>query len=340
MPSSVFLIGPGFIGGEILRHLLEENYSVTVLVRRQSNVAEYERLGIRTIIGTLDDPDVISKQVAASDIVFHTATADHLPSVRAVIDGLRQRERQGLLTLYIHTSGTSLLSDGAAGDWKSDTVFDDESPAQIDALPDSAPHRQIDLAIVNARKELANFTKMAIMIPPLIYGVSSANRTSIQLPTITRYSLKHGYAGQVGKGLSVWSQVHVKDLARGYMTLLHWMENAPVVELIENPYFFCENGHELSWGECSAEIGRILHKAGRINEAKPKAIPQENYGDIFGHYTATVVGSNSRSRAIRLRKLGWTPTEKQTLASLAEDEIGLIMQESGEFTGYSKAVAS
>lgn len=341
MPPSVFLIGPGFIGGEILDHLLDENYTVTTLVRRQSAAADLEKLGVQTVIGTLDDAKIIAKQAAASEIVFHTATADHLPSVQAVIDGIRQREKQGLQTIYIHTSGASLLADNAAGNYKSDVIFDDENPAQIDALPDSAPHRLMDLAIVNARTELAKHSKMAIMIPPVIYGVSSREkRLSIQLPTITRYSLKHGYAGQIGKGLSVWNQVHVKDLARGYMTLLHWMEQTPVADVVKNPYFFCENGQELSWGECSAEIGRILHKIGRINNDEPKTIPVENYNDVFASFTPIVAGSNSRNRANRLRKLGWVPTEKKTLASLAEDEIPIILKEVGVFNGYSKTVAS
>ncbi|KAJ6099685.1 hypothetical protein N7467_001220 [Penicillium canescens] len=340
MARSVFLIGPGFIGGEILDLLLQENYNITTLVRRQSAVADFDKLGVKTVIGTLDD-DTITKQVAVSDIVFHTATADHLPSVQAVLEGIRERENQGLETIYIHTSGASLLADTAAGNYKSDVIFDDENPAQIDALPDSAPHRLIDLAIVRARKELAKHSKMAIMIPPIIYGINSREkRTSIQLPTIVRYSLKHGYAGQVGKGLSVWNQVHVKDLARGYMTLLHWMETTSASEVVQNPYFFCENGQELSWGECSAEVGRILKDAGRLDDAEPKTIPPENYNDIFAEYTEIVGGSNSRNRANRLRKLGWKPSEKNTFASLAEDEIPTIMKETGGFSGYAKPVAS
>lgn len=188
MSPSVFLIGPGFIGGEVLDHLLDEKYNVTTLVRRQSAVADFKKLGVETVVGTLDDK-VITDQVAVSDIVFHTATADHLPSVQAVIEGIKQREKKGLETIYIHTSGASLLGDNSAGNYKSDAVYDDENPAQIDALPDSAPHRLIDLAIVRARKELANHSKMAIMIPPIIYGVNSRDkRLSIQLPTIVRYS--------------------------------------------------------------------------------------------------------------------------------------------------------
>jgi nucleoside-diphosphate-sugar epimerase len=341
MPSSVFLLGPGFIGGEIIDLLLTTDYNVTTLVRRESAVADFAKLGVKAVIGTLDDASVIKTQVAMSDIIFHTATADHLPSVQAILDGVRQRGQMGLQTIYIHNSGASLVADTSAGEYKSDTVFDDEKPFQIDSLPDSAPHRLIDLAIVHARQELAAHAKMAIMIPPVIYGVNTReNRLSIQLPTLARYSIKHGYAGQIGNGLSVWNQIHVKDLARGYMVLLHWMESTPIDEVAKNPYFFCENGQELSWGQCAAEIGRILKNAGKIGQSTPKTIPEENYGDLFGSFSGVVVGSNARNRANRLRKLGWAPLEKETFASLAEDEIPIILQEKGEFNGYASVVAS
>jgi hypothetical protein len=39
------------------------------------------------------------------------------------------------------------------------------------------------------------------------------------------------------------------------------------------------------------------------------------------------LGSNSRSRANRLRKLGWEAKEKLTLASLVQDEIPLILEQ-------------
>lgn len=342
MPGkTVFLIGPGFIGGEILDLLLQEKYEVTTLLRRESAAAAFNDKGVKTVIGTLDDKDILQKQVAASDIVIHTATADHLPSVEAVLAGIKQRASNGQQTIYIHTSGTSLLSDGSAGAYKSDKVFDDAKPEDIDALPDTAPHRQIDLAFLRGRKELGTQAKISIVLPPLIYGVSShENRTSIQLPTLVRYSLKHGYAGQIGQGRSVWSHIHVKDLARGYVTLLHWLERAPADDVLPNPYFFCENGHEMSWHDCVVEIGRVLHEAGRIADATPRSIPESNFEDVFAEYSTVVVGSNSRSRASRLRELGWKPREKLTLASLAEDEIPLIMQEKGDFKGYAKVVAS
>ncbi|KAH6887096.1 NAD dependent epimerase/dehydratase family protein [Thelonectria olida] len=339
---TVFLIGPGFIGGEILELLLQEKYDVKTLIRCQSAATSFHERNIKTVLGTLDDKDIIERQVAASDIVFHTATADHLPSAEAVLSGIRQRSDNGKHTIYIHTSGTSLLGDNSAGSFLIDKVFNDEEPEAIDALADSAHHRKIDLAILRAQETFGDYAKVAIMIPPVVYGVSSRDdRISIQVPIMIRYSIKYGYAGQIGEGRSVWNQIHVKDLARGYMTLLQWLERSPAGQVRSNPYWFCENGEELSWHEIAAEIGRVLHQAGRIDSAEAKTIPQVNYRDLFGEEaTEVTLGSNSRCRANRLRKLGWEPREKKALASLVEDEIPLVMKETGPFNGYTKIVPS
>ena len=120
-----------------------------------------------------------------------------------------------------------------------DKIYYDDKPEVIDSVPDDAPHRPIDLAIVNAAKEIGDKAKLAIMIrknlsltigrpprltlsaAPEIYGFNPAHkRLTIQFPTIARFALKHGYVGHVGKGLAVESQIHVNDLARAYMVLL------------------------------------------------------------------------------------------------------------------------
>lgn len=296
---------------------------------------------MNTVFGDLGNADVISKQTAASDIIIHTATADDLPSVQAVIKGIRQRADQGLKTIYIHTSGTSLLSDQSKGQYKSETIFHDSTPDEIDALPDSAPHREIDLEIVHARKELGTKAKLFIMIPPLIYGaVKDIGLLSIQVPTMTRFAIKHRYAGHVGGGKAVWSTVHVADLARAYVMVLHWIEKAPDSVALENPYFFCENGEEISWGELAGMIGSALQPLGKLDDGKPKEIPETNYNDIFGEYSTVVCSANSRSRAQRVREMGWQPREKIIRDAFISEELPLLLEEKGEFHGYSKAVAS
>lgn len=88
--KEVFLIGPGYIGREVVHRLLENGYNITTLVRRKEAVQELEKYGIKTVIGTIDDKAIIAEQTAKSDIVIHIATADHLESVEAVIADIDQ----------------------------------------------------------------------------------------------------------------------------------------------------------------------------------------------------------------------------------------------------------
>jgi nucleoside-diphosphate-sugar epimerase len=339
--KNVFLIGPGLIGWTVLDLLIAENYTVTALVRRQSHADALSQSGAHPIIGDLHDADLIASQVAKNDIVIHTATADDLPSVQAVLAGIKLKASRGdKPIIYIHTSGTSVLDDNAHGSFKSDKIFHDNVQAEIDSLSDNAPHRQIDLTILKTREELGGKARIAIMIPPLIYGTSH-DRLTIQLPTLARWALKHGHSAHVGAGKSVWSNVHVKDLARGFVTVLHHLESQTDDP---NPYFFCEGSgdDEPSWGEMVAEIGKTLHAAGRIEDATPREMPVETYGDVFGpEFTGPVVGMNSRSRAVRLREMGWKPQEKGWRESLVEDELPILLNEDvSSYGGYAGAVAS
>lgn len=334
--QKVFIVGPGFIGWPILDFLVSEGYTVSALVRRQEHGQAIKRSGASVIFGDLDDSALISKQVAENDIVFHTATADHIPSAQAVLEGVKSRAAKGQSTIYIHTSGTSVLDDRSKGAFLSDKVYYDDKREEIDSVPDDNPHRPIDLTIVRAQKELGNAAKIAIMVPPEIYGFNyNHRRLTIQIPTIARFALKHGFSGHVGKGLGRESQVHVMDLARAYIILLHHIETSSPEVLLDNPYFFCENGKEFSWLEVGQEVGKALHAAGKIKEPEPKTFPEEKYGDLFQEWTPAVIGLNARSRAVRLRKLGWEPIEKGIWESFRDDELPEILKEQHlDFKGY------
>ena len=166
----IFIVGPGFIGWNVLDLLAKEGHIVTGLVRRQEHADQIQSSGATAVLGDLNDKAVITQQATEHEVIFHTATADHLTSVEAILDGVKQRAERGQTTIFIHTSGTSVLDDGADGRQKSDKIYHDDVREEIDTVPDDAPHRQIDLAIVRAQKALGDNAKLAIMIPPLIYG--------------------------------------------------------------------------------------------------------------------------------------------------------------------------
>ncbi|KAI1770633.1 NAD(P)-binding protein [Hypoxylon cercidicola] len=347
--KKVFIVGPGFIGWNVLELLAKENYVVTGYVRRQEHANQIKTTGATdTVLGDLNDKALITKHALSHDIIIHTATADHLPSVEAILDAVQQRADKGLSTIYIHTSGTSVLDDGAVGSHKSDKVYHDNMVSEVNSVPDDAPHRQIDLAIIKVQKQLAEKAKIVIMVPPTIYGLNpSHGRLTIQIPTLTRYALKHGYAGHIGAGLSVESNIHVLDLARAYLVVLHRLESTPASspEILENPYYFIEatGDDEPSWKDIASTIGSELHKAGLIADPSPRTIPPENYNDLFAEFTDTVIGLNSRSRAVRLRELGWKPVEKGWKESYIHDELPAILKEDVDrkaFGGYQGTVAS
>ena len=169
--KNVLIIGPGFIGWNVLDLLVAEGYKVTGFVRRKEHADGIKASGASLVVmGDLDDKSLITEQASQHDIVIHTATADHLPSVEAVLDGLKVRKERGEMSVFIHTSGTSVLDDNARGAFKGEKIYSDETREQIDTVPDDAPHRPIDLAIVRAQKELGESAKVAVVIPPLIYG--------------------------------------------------------------------------------------------------------------------------------------------------------------------------
>lgn len=133
------------------------------------------------------------------------------------------------------------------------------------------------------------------------------------------------------------------DLARAYIVLLHHLEKSSPAQTLENPYYFCEStgSNEPSWRDIAFLIGESLHKAGKIEDSAPKEVTEDLFGDLFGPFTGAVIGLNSRSRAVRLRELGWKPREKDWRHSYVEDELPEILkEETGSFNGYQGTVAS
>ena len=112
--KKILIIGPGFIGWNVLDILVAEGYQVTGFVRRKEHGDDIKASGATNVVlGDLKDQQMITEQTSQHDIVFHTATADHLPSVKAVLEGVRKRLDDGKETIFVHTSGTSVLEDGA-----------------------------------------------------------------------------------------------------------------------------------------------------------------------------------------------------------------------------------
>ncbi|KAI9695128.1 MAG: hypothetical protein M1820_008896 [Bogoriella megaspora] len=326
-PPSVFLLGAGYIGQNVLDELPTTNHPVTTLVRRPEQATVLEQAGSKTVLGTLSDLDLITTTTAQHDVTINTASCDDLPSVEAILAGIRQRTAAGKQSIYIHTSGTGVLEDGALGMYKTDKIYRDDVPADIEGLSPTSMHRHVDIPLVQAAREFGDKAKIVILLPPLVYGVNPKhNRHTFALLHLVRFGLTHGFAGYVGEGTNVWSVVHVQDLGRAYIPLLAWIEKAAPAEVLANPYFFAESGEEVSMKEAAEHIGGALYDMGKLKSLKVQAFKEEDYQHVFGDFTAKALGCNSRSRAIRLRELGWKIKEKDAKTTWREDEIPSIVK--------------
>ena len=138
-----------------------------------------------------------------------------------------------------------VLADSADGNYVSDTIYDDANPDQIETLPDTQLHRDVDLELIKADKEgtldehssilicleinkylayrllmnfMAGYVKVYIVLPSVIYGLATGElvEQGIQNPhsfisQLTKIALDRGRSGIVGAGLNVWPNVNIQE---------------------------------------------------------------------------------------------------------------------------------
>ena len=297
MPTIFFTGATGYIGGSVAARLVAAGYRVRGLVRSRESAALLATRGIDTVLGTLDDADLLTGEARASDGVINAASADHAEAVRALIAGLENSSKP-----LLHTSGSSVIGDDARGNRRSDVVFDEDTP--LVANPMKQPRRDLDLAVIGAA---AAGVRSAVICPSLIYGVGKGlNPDSVQVPFLVANAREQGVVQIVGAGLNVWSNVHIDDVADLYLLAL---SKAPA-----GSFYFSENG-EASFAEIGAAIAKRLGLA--TVESLPADEAAKRWGESRAYFT---LGSNSRVRALRARReLGWAPEHSSVLTWITND---------------------
>lgn len=316
--TTAFFVGLGFIGGTVFSHLraARPDLNIKVLVRKDEQAAKLRELGVEPVRGTLDDVDTI-KAVAADphvDIVFHIATADHVPSAQAIAEGLRARPKGSRKAIYIHTSGTGELVDDSHGNVTAseEYTFHDATAAGLDdRLKPSAPHRDVDLKlrelIANAQAEKEFNVRAAIILPPLIYGIGSGpfNQISIQIPSYIAADLALGHGVYVGGGKGVWNAIHVQVLATAYLAVLAHLEaTEPGAE--DNPYFIAQTQ------------GTLLTRVPAAQRVVLTTLHHPSFGQSPDLSSVFRWADLTRTIAAKLHALGAIPTAQ--VSSIKDDE--------------------
>ncbi len=282
----IFVTGAtGYIGGSVAQHLIASGHQVVALVRSAESIPLLKDRGIASVLGSLDDPEIITKAAEEADAVIHAASADHAGAVVTLIAAL---ERSG--KTLICTTGSGIVADSAAGEHAGSVVYTE------DTYFEPVPFRRPRVAMNHLVRQAAidKGIRSVVICPSMIYGKGRGLQPdSDQLPKIIALSKQLGAGVYFGKGLNRYSNVHIDDLADLYLLAL---EKAP-----GGSFFFAENG-DASFKEIAEMISRSLGLGGKTVSVSVEDVVRQS-GDA-GRYGVT---SNSLVRAVNARRLGWSP---------------------------------
>ncbi|WP_159979120.1 MULTISPECIES: NAD-dependent epimerase/dehydratase family protein [unclassified Novosphingobium] len=273
----------GYIGSHITRHLADSGHRVTGFARNTASGGVIEQLGATALLGDLNDTASIAAMVGDHDAVIWAAQLmleDEQRVVGALIDALAKSGRA-----LIFTSGTSVMSIPTGGDWDERSFAEDEP---FEPRRQIAPRLEIELAV---REAAQRGVRAMVVRPPMIWGNGGCRLIS----DFYHSARATGAVCHIGRGLNVYSNVHVEDLAELYRLALEKGQPGAL--------YFAVAG-EVSYGVMAKAIAETLGTGTR-------SVTVEEGCAIWDRFMARIVlCSCSRQRSPRARsELGWQPQE-------------------------------
>lgn len=323
MAVKVFITGvTGFVGGTVLTDLVERekndpsgvihpSLSLTVLVRTATQASKINAVHptVKTVIGDFNSHDLLVTNARNSDIVLHIA-GDFESGIFSLIEGLASQpsDRKGI---FIHVTGSASLIDLQNPDYGNDSakVYSDvDDYTEIMAFPEDRWHVALEHKIIKTSIEKG--IKTTILAPAQIYGVGRGTGSNLTYSSeYARAVLKRGRGFLLGKGESRWSGCSVGDVASAIVFVLDetvkefQKDGAGKIEYGWDGYYFIEAG-ECSTKERSEIALQHLKGLGAIDSDETDELDVEEIKAVNA-MGPVLYGTSSRSKADRLRSLGW-----------------------------------
>jgi len=282
----IFMTGAsGYIGGTVADSLIKAGHAITGLARTDAAAARLRAHGIEPVRGDLSSHSLVRSAARSADAVINCANAEDPFVVAAIVEGLA-----GSGKALLHTSGSSVVGDKAAGNHSS-KIYHEDTP--FEPLPEKIQRVAVQRAVLASA---AQGVRSVVLCPCLIYGQGrGANADSIQVPNLIRQAVRSGVPRYIGAGENIWSTVHIDDVASAYLLALEAAR--------AGSFYFIENG-EASLKSIVESIARLLGgkrspESWSIDDAIAEWGPQSAWFSL---------GGNSRVSAEKARKmLGWSP---------------------------------
>ncbi|KAF8603087.1 NAD(P)-binding protein [Ceratobasidium sp. AG-I] len=327
-PSTIFILGAtGYVGGSLLVSLLTEYPSAkfSALVRKAAAGEAVKALAperITIIQGSHSDHELIQTQVQKADIVLNIADADDLELTKSIVKGLEKKNSKGI---FIHTSGSAVIIDGSINGSltaQGHRKWDDTNVEDLRGIPDTAPHRNVDLEVLAAHN--SGIAETYIVCPGLVYGTATSpgHQKSIQIPQLVKTALARRKVVHVGEGANIWSTIHIQDLVTLYLTVIKQAlaQHGPASKVDAYDNFYFASSGEKSIKDLAALIAPLLYKKGLVDSAEVGSVTVEEETPL-----AMYLGHTSRVLSKRAGNLGWSP-KAASLDKTIEGDIEVIMK--------------
>lgn len=307
--KALVLGATGYVGGAVAGALQKRNFDVSGTFRSGDGRDRLMRCGIAAVEADITDFDCLPSVLPGYDVVVF---ATMLPfeveadAVASAIDCLR-----GSGSHLIFTSGTGVLSlESREGEWSEFTSAED------DPFPYPASHnRSVRLQTEElVRSASGSGLHTAVVRPPLIYGKGG----SIHVPLLFRAARALGKVPYLGRGLNLYSNVHISDLAELYCRVIE--------RGISGALYHAVGGE--------ANFRSIAEAVAGVMRCRAASFTYDELCDHWGQsFVDIAISVNSRAVAKRAREeLGWKPVEIDLIedirsgsyreAYLASDDFG------------------
>ena len=236
-PVHHFVTGAtGFIGGRLVRKLLERGDRVTALVRTPYRARDLSTLGARVVKGDVTDPASIRRGMAGCDTVFHVAAVYELGSdrpdrvERVNVDGTRhvlEAMRDLKLRRGVYTSSLVVHSDTGGRPVDESYRHDGDHLSHYDLTKWKA-HYEVALPMIDEGLPLV------VVQPGLVYGPGDHSAVRGMFEDFLRGRLPAVPGG------TKYCWAHVDDIAAGHLAAMDLARSGESYHLAGPVYTFME----------------------------------------------------------------------------------------------------
>lgn len=176
----------------LLSHPSASTFDITAIVRLPEKAKQLETFGVKAVVGSTDDTALVEKLSEEAHVVFSCVSpCSHVTWVHPLTlmcpgqcrrpechpggsERFEEQTRQTWRPAYSHSyiwhwyvldevpalrvadqQIVGVLTKGfeTKGMFATDKIYYDDDPADMASIPDDAPHRNVDLIVINADKE-------------------------------------------------------------------------------------------------------------------------------------------------------------------------------------------